>query len=334
MGTTHRWSGPSSVLPQGIASRGVVERSPRALVVEETRSPLRDARRDASVVDEGELGAPPHRVARPVVDASASIDAPIDTPIDTASDASLETPSEPLESRSLPRSTPPPPTIGVDTRALSSAPPPPLDSVSIALNAANASSATRAASGTGGVPLASVERFIDEGRWDVLSDMLEASARAGELPPHLMMVYAVARAEAHPEDAGLVALAIKASADAYGVPEASPIACLLAKRTLRRTPREWGKRPAPRGTISTIIVFVALVLGGGGGFWLSTTRCRSRSRVLALEVAPASRAWPLPRHGARALRQEPLPRRRSSFVLPSSMWALPLLSTMKKCPDR
>ena len=244
----------------------------RALVVEETRSPLRDARRDASVVDEGELGAPPHRVARPVVDASASIDTPLDAPIDTASDASLETPIEPLESRSLPRSTPPPPTIGVDTRALSSAPPPPLDSVSIALNAANASSATRAASGTGGVPLASVERFIDEGRWDVLSDMLEASARAGELPPHLMMVYAVARAEAHPEDAGLVALAIKASADAYGVPEASPIACLLAKRTLRRTPREWGKRPAPRGTISTIIVFVALVLGGGGGFWLSTTK--------------------------------------------------------------
>ena len=117
-----------------------------------------------------------------------------------------------------------------------------------------------------------VERLVDEGNWEGICAMLGPSDKAAELPPHLAIVYALARAESNPEDASVVEIAIRSTERAHGLPEGSPIARVIAKRLLRRSPREWRKRSAPRGYISILIVCLTLVLGGGGGFWLRTTK--------------------------------------------------------------
>ena len=123
------------------------------------------------------------------------------------------------------------------------------------------------------VDLARVEHLVDEARWDEVVAMLGSLDAADDLPAHVALVYALAHAETHPDDAGRdVAVAIRAAAHMAGLSDESPIARVIAKRLLRRSPVSWQKRRAPR-RVSLVLVMIALILGGGG-FWLSTTKVR------------------------------------------------------------
>lgn len=124
------------------------------------------------------------------------------------------------------------------------------------------------------VDLVRVEHLVNEARWDELVAMLGPIDGADDLPAPVALVYALAHAETHPDDAGRdVALAIRAAARATELSEDSAVVRVIAKRLLRRSPVSWQKRRAPK-RVSLVLVMIALILGGGGGFWLSTTKVR------------------------------------------------------------
>jgi hypothetical protein len=124
--------------------------------------------------------------------------------------------------------------------------------------------------------LDTVEHLVDQGQWQTLCEMLGPGERAGTLEPHLALVYALAYSESQPEaDASqTIEIAIQSVARAHSLAESSAIARVVAKRLLRKSPTSWRARPAPPKRISIILVVLALTLGGGGGFWLSTTHVR------------------------------------------------------------
>ncbi|MBI5532871.1 MAG: hypothetical protein HY898_09165 [Deltaproteobacteria bacterium] len=113
--------------------------------------------------------------------------------------------------------------------------------------------------------LAEVEKAVEAGNWDAVLAALGPAEDAGRLPPNLGVLYAIARKEKERADAvdpALTDIAIRCMAGVLGVDRASPIALLIAKRLLRKNPTAWRQRPAPRPTISILIILGGLLLGG------------------------------------------------------------------------
>lgn len=119
-----------------------------------------------------------------------------------------------------------------------------------------------------------IEHLVDGGQWPELFEMLVEGEKAKALPPLYALIFALAYSETRADDAGAaIDVAIRATAKMHELPDTSPIARVIAKRLLRRNSPNWRKRSAPK-SISLFLVVLAVVLGGGGGFWLSTTKVR------------------------------------------------------------
>lgn len=119
--------------------------------------------------------------------------------------------------------------------------------------------------------LESIEPLINRGDWAGIVRELGPPDKAGALPPHLGLIFALAMNETagaeSPTDAAQ--LAIRCAAGLFGVAPDSATALVMAKRLLRKNPLSFGKRPAPPARTSALIVFITLVVGAGVG-WLVT----------------------------------------------------------------
>ncbi len=136
--------------------------------------------------------------------------------------------------------------------------------------------------------LSEVEPFLRAGDWDGLLKSLGTPEQAGKLPPNLGLVYAIASKE---KESGHAAsgkggspidatdLAIRCTAGLLNVPADSALALVIAKRLVRLNPVGWQKRPAPPASVSAMIIFVALVLGGLVGWLVATGRLYVQLRL-------------------------------------------------------
>jgi len=110
-----------------------------------------------------------------------------------------------------------------------------------------------------------LEKALASGNWDEALKLLGTPADSGRLPPNLGVLFAIAMKEKDREDmptAELNDVAIRCTAGLLGVAHDSPIALLIAKRLLRRNPVALHKRPAPRPTISILIIVCTLIITG------------------------------------------------------------------------
>jgi len=126
-----------------------------------------------------------------------------------------------------------------------------------------------------------LEPLLRAGDWDGVLTQLGPANEAGKLPPNLGLIYAIARKEKETtESKGSEAteLAIRCAAGLLGVAPDSPVALLVAKRIVRKNPVAWQKAPAPRATVSAIIILVAVVIGGLIGWLVATGRLQVRLR--------------------------------------------------------
>lgn len=123
--------------------------------------------------------------------------------------------------------------------------------------------------------LRAVEPAVSAGDWKQVADVLGPNENAGNLPPTLGLVYALARKEiehdeaANTRDPGTNQLAIRCMAGLFGVEPDSPIALVLAKRLLRKNPVGWRQRPAPSAKVSILFVALAIVIGSAIG-WVAS----------------------------------------------------------------
>jgi hypothetical protein len=117
---------------------------------------------------------------------------------------------------------------------------------------------------------ARVEPLIGRNAWREIVDLLGPANEAGDLPPSLVLVLALAQRELAGEGsaAGANALAIQSMAALLGVPAESHTALLLAKRLLRQPPAGWRAKPAPSARVSLLIVAVGIAAGAAVG-WFS-----------------------------------------------------------------
>ncbi len=126
---------------------------------------------------------------------------------------------------------------------------------------------------TKGIPapdprLPEVEKALARGDWAAITKLLDPSGEPGALSPPMRLLWAVATKEANASAGSAVDnVAIEALAELLDVGKQSPMALVLAKRTLRR--RAWTSTPAPSATVSGVIIVLGLVLGLGIG-WLAT----------------------------------------------------------------
>ncbi len=120
--------------------------------------------------------------------------------------------------------------------------------------------------------IAELEAALATSDWDHVISALGPPDAAGNLPPNLGLIYAVAMKEKERGDqsgAELTELAIRCSAGLFGVEPTSPIALVLAKRLLRKNPVAWQKKPAPPPTVSILIIVIGLIVGGAIGWLIS-----------------------------------------------------------------
>ena len=115
--------------------------------------------------------------------------------------------------------------------------------------------------------LLAIEPLLARGAWDRICELLGPPDSAGELPPTLGLVYAIARKEAAGvgSSGDADALAIRSVAAVLGVGVASEAALVVAKRALRRNPATWRSRPAPNKGLSVVLIVLALALGIAAG---------------------------------------------------------------------
>lgn len=132
--------------------------------------------------------------------------------------------------------------------------------------------------------LAEIEPYLRSGDWNAVLEKLGGPDQAGKLPPNLGLLYALARKEK--EAAGQLQghldateLAIRCTAGLLNVPSDSALALLIAKRLIRLNPVAWQKRPAPPASVSALIMFVALVIGGLVGWLVATGRLHVQLRL-------------------------------------------------------
>lgn len=128
-----------------------------------------------------------------------------------------------------------------------------------------------------------LEPLVAEANWEAVLRTLGTEDEAGNLPPNLGLLYALAHKEYNVEtevgkagekkndksdyDANVVA--IRCMAGLFGVPPESPIALVLGKRLIRSNPVGWQKKKAPPAHISVLIVALGLAIGAGIGWLLS-----------------------------------------------------------------
>jgi hypothetical protein len=114
---------------------------------------------------------------------------------------------------------------------------------------------------------AQVEPLVGRNAWRDIVERLGPANEAGELPPGLTLVLAVAQREAAGEAsaAGANALAIQSMADLLGVAPGSHTALLLAKRLLRQPPASWTTKPAPPARFTALIILFGIALGVAAG---------------------------------------------------------------------
>jgi hypothetical protein len=120
--------------------------------------------------------------------------------------------------------------------------------------------------------LPAVEKAVEAGNWEAVLAALGPADDVGRLPPNLGLLCAIALKEKEREEAvtaDRTDIAIRCTAAVLGVDTASPIALLVAKRLLRKNPTAWRQRPAPRPTISILIVLGGLLIGGTLSWLLS-----------------------------------------------------------------
>ena len=136
----------------------------------------------------------------------------------------------------------------------------------------------RAPRGAEGDPrLAEIEALVDRSAWKDIADKLDPGAKAGDLPPALALLHALARRETAGDEAAPRAteVAIRSMAALLGVAPESPAALVLAKRLLRKNPASWRSRPAPSARLSVALVVLAIVVGVAAGSFLSLEAFRS-----------------------------------------------------------
>lgn len=125
--------------------------------------------------------------------------------------------------------------------------------------------------------LAEIEALVDRSAWKDIADKLDPAAKAGDLPPALALLHALALRETAGDEAGPRAteVAIRSMAALLGVTPESPAALVLAKRLLRKNPASWRTRPAPSARLSVALVVLAIVVGVAAGSFLSLEAFRS-----------------------------------------------------------
>lgn len=136
----------------------------------------------------------------------------------------------------------------------------------------------RAPRGAEGDPrLAEIEALVDRSAWKDIADKLDPAAKAGDLPPALALLHALALRETAGDEAAPRAteVAIRSMAALLGVAPESPAALVLAKRVLRKNPASWRTRPAPSTRLSVALVVLAIVVGVAAGSFLSLEAFRS-----------------------------------------------------------
>ncbi len=113
--------------------------------------------------------------------------------------------------------------------------------------------------------LEALEPLLASAKWSEICAQLGPADQAGKLPPTLGLVYALARSEsAAASDKGASAaheMSIRCMAALFSVPAGSPIALVLAKRLLRKNPAAWRTKPAPKTSVSILIMVIALLIG-------------------------------------------------------------------------
>lgn len=126
--------------------------------------------------------------------------------------------------------------------------------------------------------LEAIEPLLASGAWEEICKRLGPPDQAGKLPPTLGLIYALARREMAGEAGSTQAneLAIRCMAGLFGVSAGSATALVLGKRLLRRNPAAWRSTPAPPAKISTLIIFVAIVIGAAVGWYLNRGALRFR----------------------------------------------------------
>jgi hypothetical protein len=108
-----------------------------------------------------------------------------------------------------------------------------------------------------------VELLVRDSEWQKVCAELGPIEKLSELPPALVLVYAVARKELGDEgdDTALNMQAIAAMKELVGAGQDSDVALMLTKRLLRRTPVAWRRRPVPHSGYRVTLMVVALALG-------------------------------------------------------------------------
>ena len=118
---------------------------------------------------------------------------------------------------------------------------------------------------------AELEPLFARTAWREIAERLGPPEKAGELPPALALIHALARREAAGEQSAgdATKVAIAAMASLLGVPAHSEAALVLAKRLLRQNPAGWRTKPAPPARFSILIIVLGLAIGAAVGWFVS-----------------------------------------------------------------
>ena len=116
--------------------------------------------------------------------------------------------------------------------------------------------------------LLQLERLIGSGKWSEALDLLSEPRRAGTLSARDRLLWAIAQKEdAHGQSTSEAhRVGIEAMSELLGVNPDSPLALIVAKRSLRTVSGAWRHRPAPKPFYSFLIMIMGLVFGGGIGY--------------------------------------------------------------------
>jgi hypothetical protein len=116
-----------------------------------------------------------------------------------------------------------------------------------------------------------LEPLIALNDWKALAAKLGPVSDAGNLPPNLGLLAALAHNEATKDgDAAARELSFRCVAAVLGMPEQSEIVRVVARRLLRKNPVSFRERPAPPARTSALIVVVALAVSAALGWFLSS----------------------------------------------------------------
>jgi hypothetical protein len=116
---------------------------------------------------------------------------------------------------------------------------------------------------------AEIDPLLGRNAWGDIVERLAPIRDAGELPPGLGLILALAERELAGEGSAAAANAhaIEAMAELLGVSSRSETALILAKRLLRQPPAALRAQPAPPARISVLIIVVVIALGVVAGWF-------------------------------------------------------------------